>query len=92
MRSDSWQELQKAAMLFSVPTSKGGTRYRTRMAEAVCLFRHQRQWFRNQPLQQARTLVADYRSSVAHADYRSVTGAKRVLSIKMVDVPWMNRN
>ncbi|XIY73796.1 hypothetical protein AB2F06_01065 [Escherichia coli] len=83
-------ELQKAAMLFSVPTSKGGTRYRTRMAEAVCLFRHQRQWFRNQPLQQARTLVADYRFVRRPRNYpKRELPAQTVLS-KWVDVPWMN--
>ena len=83
-------ELQNAAMLFSVPTSKGGTRYRTRMAESVYLFRHQRQWFRDQPLQRARTLVADYRFVRRPRNYpKRELPAQTVLS-KWVDVPWMN--
>ncbi|EHZ7775224.1 DEAD/DEAH box helicase, partial [Salmonella enterica] len=83
-------ELQNAAMLFSVPTSKGEARYRTRMAESVHLFRHQRQWFRDQPLQRARTLVADYRFVRRPRNYpKQELPAQTVLN-KWVDVPWMN--
>ena len=75
---------------FQRPDQQRGTRYRTRMAEAVCLFRHQRQWFRNQPLQQARTLVADYRFVRRPRNYpKRELPAQTVLS-KWVDVPWMN--
>lgn len=72
------------------PDQQRGTRYRTRMAESVYLFRHQRQWFRDQPLQRARTLVADYRFVRRPRNYpKRELPAQTVLS-KWVDVPWMN--
>lgn len=54
-------DLVDSAMLFSIPNPRGQELYRTRMAESVYLFRHQRQWFRNQQLSRTRTLVSDYR-------------------------------
>lgn len=54
-------ELLEHAMLFEVPYQPGVRVYRTRMAEGVHLYRNLRQWFRNQPIEQSRTLVSDYR-------------------------------
>ena len=35
--------------------------YRSRTSEAIRLYRNLRQWFANQPIEQSRTLVSDYR-------------------------------
>lgn len=50
------------AMLIESPHPEGlSKRYRTRMGEAVHLYRSLRQWFLNKPVEQARTLVSDFR-------------------------------
>ncbi|MGY2214942.1 protein DpdJ [Pseudomonas sp. SDO558_S425] len=50
------------AMVIEAPHPEGlSKRYRTRMGEAVHLYRHLRQWFLNKPADQARTLVSDFR-------------------------------
>ncbi len=54
-------ELLEHAMLFEVPHLPGLRVYRTRMGEAVHLYRNLRQWFPRQPLEQSRSLVSDYR-------------------------------
>lgn len=54
--------LSKHAMLIEVPHPEGLTNvYRTRMGEAAHLYRNLRQWFLNQPIDRARTLVSDFR-------------------------------
>ncbi|HDG7754007.1 TPA: DEAD/DEAH box helicase [Klebsiella quasipneumoniae] len=84
------QDLQDAAMLFSIPNTKGTRLYRTRMAESVHLFRHQRQWFRGQQLSRTRTLVADYRFIRRPRSYpERKYPAEKVLS-QLSDVEWMN--
>ncbi len=84
------QDLQDAAMLFSIPNTKGTQLYRTRMAESVHLFRHQRQWFRGQQLSRTRTLVADYRFIRRPRSYpERKYPAEKVLS-QLSDVEWMN--
>lgn len=54
-------ELIEHAMLFEVPSQPGVRVYRTRMGEAVHLYRNLRQWFHRQPLDQSRPLVSDFR-------------------------------
>ena len=54
-------ELLEHAMLFEVPYQQGIIAYRTRMGEAVHLYRNLRQWFHHQSLAQTRSLVSDYR-------------------------------
>jgi len=54
-------ELLEHGMLFEVPHQQGVTAYRSRMGEAVHLYRNLRQWFHGQPLDRTRTLVSDYR-------------------------------
>jgi len=50
------------AMVIEAPHPEGlSKRYRTRMGESVHLYRHLRQWFLNKPVDQARTLVSDFR-------------------------------
>lgn len=49
------------AMLLQVPVPGHPGRYRTRMGQAIHLFRNLRQWMRYQPLEASRTLVSDYR-------------------------------
>ena len=58
---DLFFELLQFGYLFRVPNLLGIDGYRTRMAEAVNLYRNQRQWFLNQKLETTRSLVADYR-------------------------------
>lgn len=84
------QDLQDAAMLFSIPNTQGMRLYRTRMAESVHLFRHQRQWFRGQQLSRTRTLVADYRFIRRPRSYPArIHPAEEVLN-QWSDVEWMN--
>lgn len=54
-------ELIEHAMLFEVPHQQGVIAYRTRMGEAVHLYRNLRQWFHRQSVDQSRSLVSDYR-------------------------------
>ena len=54
-------ELEKHAMLLRVPLTEGQYAYRTRMGESVHLFRNLRQWFYGKSLDEARTLVSDFR-------------------------------
>lgn len=83
-------DLQDAAMLFSIPNTQGMRLYRTRMAESVHLFRHQRQWFRGQQLSRTRTLVADYRFIRRPRSYPArIHPAEDVLS-QWSNVEWMN--
>jgi len=84
------QDLQDAAMLFSIPNTQGMRLYRTRMAESVHLFRHQRQWFRGQQLNRTRSLVADYRFIRRPRSYPArIHPAEEVLN-QWSDVEWMN--
>ncbi|TVL50792.1 hypothetical protein AYI98_07630 [Shewanella algae] len=53
--------LLQRAMLHEVPDILGQQVYRTRMAESVHLYRNLRQWFHGKPVEQARTLVSDFR-------------------------------
>ncbi|GAA5213743.1 protein DpdJ [Corallincola platygyrae] len=53
--------LLKHAMLNEAPNPMGLLVYRTRMGEAVHLYRNLRQWFHGKPLEEARTLVSDFR-------------------------------
>ncbi|WP_035387131.1 protein DpdJ [Ferrimonas senticii] len=59
--TDLFYQLLDYGYLFPVETMLGVEGYRTRMAEAVNLYRNQRQWFRGQKLKNTRSLVADYR-------------------------------
>ena len=54
-------ELMEHEMLFEVPHQQGIIAFRSRMGEAVHLYRNLRQWFHGQPLEQTRSLVSDYR-------------------------------
>ena len=84
------EDLIEATMLFSIPNTQGMQLYRTRMAESVHLFRHQRQWFRGQQLSRTRTLVADYRFIRRPRSYPArIHPAEEVLS-QWGDVEWMN--
>lgn len=82
--------LEDTAMLFRIPNTRGLRLYRTRMAESVHLFRHQRQWFRGQQLSRTRTLVADYRFIRRPRSYPArVLPAEEVLA-QWSDASWMN--
>lgn len=54
-------EMIQHAMLIEVPHPEWQQVYRTRMGESVHLYRSLRQWFHGKPLEQARTLVSDFR-------------------------------
>ncbi|WP_297510607.1 protein DpdJ, partial [Flavobacterium sp.] len=54
-------EMERRAMLLSVPSINGQDIYRTRMGESVHLYRNLRQWFHKKPITEAHTLVSDYR-------------------------------
>lgn len=54
-------DLLDHAMIVRSPDPDGREIYRTRMGEAVHLYRNLRQWFLGKPIDQARTLVSDFR-------------------------------
>jgi ATP-dependent Lhr-like helicase len=54
-------ELLDKAMLLKVALTNGKYAYRSRMGESCHLFRNQRQWMRNQKVDESRTLVSDFR-------------------------------
>ncbi len=54
-------ELIDKAMLIQVPHPYLPSAWRTRMGESVHLYRNQRQWFLEKPLETSRTLVSDFR-------------------------------
>ena len=54
--------LVEEVMIYRVPDQgQGSSRYRTRMGEAVHLFRNLRQWFHGRPVVDSKPLVSDYR-------------------------------
>lgn len=54
-------EMQNHAMVYLIPNDTFQQLYRTRMGEAVYLYRHLRQWFENQSIEQTKNLVSDFR-------------------------------
>lgn len=76
-------ELLEHGMLFEVPHLQGVTAFRTRMGEAVHLYRNLRQWFHNKPVEQSRSLVSDYRFVRRPRSY-----PERVLDPQLLLVEW----
>ena len=64
-------DLLDHAMIVKSPDPEGREIYRTRMGEAVHLYRNLRQWFIGKPIDQARTLVSDFRFARRPRSYPS---------------------
>ncbi len=59
---DIFEELEDHAIIFPVVNGSSRTEgYRTRMGEAVHLYRNLRQWFHNKSIEESSTLVSDFR-------------------------------
>lgn len=79
-------EMENYTMLYRVPNSSYQQVYRTRMGEAVYLYRNLRQWFENQSIEETKRLVSDFRFVRRPRSY-----PKRDISPKDLLDDWKNK-